>query len=115
MKLAILGILGALAGCSVEPAPLLVLPPGHPGSPDSPETAYEAPPNLLATAPEAPAAELCPVSGLKLGSMGPIAELVHEGRTIRFCCPACLPKFKADPVRPLKPAAPGHEHHGGHP
>lgn len=38
----------------------------------------------------------CPISGKRLGEMGdPVVKLYH-GREVRFCCPACPPKFEAD-------------------
>lgn len=140
-------LLAGLAGCSVEPAPLLTIPEGHPGHAESGNVAYEPPPNPFKgeIVPTPPAAEkpsgheghgeqgkapalkkeypldVCLVSGQKLGSMGKPAVITHEGREIRFCCPACIPKFKEDPAKYLKQldeaekkktAAPKHEHHG---
>lgn len=140
-------IAALLAGCSVEPAPLMTIPRGHPGSPESGEAAYTPPPNpfkgdVPAAAPPgegkdahegheqgdgkkqaagkehaggheqspqgqaAPkkdyALDVCIVSGEKLGSMGKPEVLIHEGREVRFCCPACIPKFKEDPAKYLK-------------
>ncbi len=155
------GIIAALlAGCSVEPAPLITIPQGHPGSPESAEVAYTPPPNPFkgdvpaATSPGArkegheghahhPPAQaapqkdypldVCVVSGEKLGSMGKPAVITHEGREVRFCCAACIPKFKEDPARYLKKLDEAEKHrkpdekkdaekespkkheHGGHP
>jgi len=39
----------------------------------------------------------CVVSGAELGSMGEPVELVAGTRLVRFCCAACVPKFKASP------------------
>lgn len=36
------------------------------------------------------------------GEMGAPVDIVHEGRTIRFCCKPCIPKFKKDPAKYLK-------------
>ena len=36
------------------------------------------------------------------GEMGPPVDIIHEGRTIRFCCKPCIPKFKKDPAKYLK-------------
>ncbi|HEV3165821.1 MAG TPA: efflux RND transporter periplasmic adaptor subunit [Isosphaeraceae bacterium] len=48
----------------------------------------------------------CPVTSLKLGSMGdPILVEVQE-RKIWTCCPACPPKLKAQPARYLARLAP---------
>ena len=44
----------------------------------------------------------CPVSGEALlgdGAGGPV--ITYKGRTIRFCCPDCPPKFEVDPARYL--------------
>ncbi|QTN33871.1 hypothetical protein HZ994_16645 [Akkermansiaceae bacterium] len=43
----------------------------------------------------------CIVSGEELGSMGDAVSIVHEGQTIKFCCDACIPKFKQDPAKYL--------------
>jgi Cu(I)/Ag(I) efflux system membrane fusion protein len=46
--------------------------------------------------------DYCLVTGQKLGSMGDPVELKHEGRTFKFCCDGCPPKFKADPAKYIK-------------
>jgi YHS domain-containing protein len=38
----------------------------------------------------------CPVTGRPLGSMGDPVVKRYEGREIRFCCAACVPKFEAN-------------------
>jgi len=38
----------------------------------------------------------CPITGKKLGSMGDPVVKIYDGREIRFCCPACPPKFEKD-------------------
>jgi Cu(I)/Ag(I) efflux system membrane fusion protein len=38
----------------------------------------------------------CPVTGLKLGSMGPSIAVEIQGRKIWICCEACTTKLKAD-------------------
>ncbi|HEX2748243.1 MAG TPA: hypothetical protein VHM91_09625 [Verrucomicrobiales bacterium] len=43
----------------------------------------------------------CIVSGNKLGSMGTVQSLVHEGQEIKFCCKPCVGKFKKDPAKYL--------------
>jgi YHS domain-containing protein len=145
-------VAAALAGCSVSPAPLLTIPQGHPGNPESAEAPYTPPPNPFkqdvpastppgakvepqdhshhdheeAKAPESKKPyplDVCVVSGEKLGEMGKPAVIQHEGREVRFCCPACVDKFKKDPAKYLKmldeaekkikPAEPKHEHDGG--
>jgi hypothetical protein len=40
----------------------------------------------------------CPVSGMKLGSMGEPVDYVHEGRLVRFCCAGCIGSFQEDPT-----------------
>jgi len=45
--------------------------------------------------------DICLVSGEKLGSMGDPVVMVHEGREIKFCCDACVPRFKEDPEKYL--------------
>jgi Cu(I)/Ag(I) efflux system membrane fusion protein len=39
----------------------------------------------------------CPVTGLRLGSMGPAVPVEVGGRTVRVCCGWCGPKLKASP------------------
>jgi len=131
-----------LAGCSVSPAPLLTIPQGHPGNPESAEAPYTPPPNPFkqdvpaATPPGQPSEhahhdhgdakapeskkpyplDVCVVSGEKLGEMGKPVVIQHEGREIQFCCPACVDKFKQDPAKYLKKldeAEKKHEHDGG--
>src|SRR5208283_1492686 len=46
--------------------------------------------------------DYCVVTGAKLGSMGDPVTYQYEGRTIKFCCPACPDKFKQDPQKYLK-------------
>lgn len=43
------------------------------------------------------AIDTCVITGAKLGSMGEPVELVAGTTLIRFCCQACVPKFKANP------------------
>lgn len=40
--------------------------------------------------------ETCPVTGMKLGSMGKPVVKIYDGREIRFCCGGCPEKFEAD-------------------
>lgn len=119
------GVLAAtLAGCSAQPAPLLTIPEGHPGSAASAEATYVSPANPFkqdvpdGAAPaqknpkhehgkvEAPQdgypLDVCVVSGEKLGSMGKPVVLQHEGREVRLCCPGCIDKFKKEPAKYLK-------------
>lgn len=40
---------------------------------------------------------VCPVTGLKLGSMGPPLEVSAHGRSVFLCCAACKDDFEAQP------------------
>ena len=46
--------------------------------------------------------DTCPVSGAKLGSMGPGATFTYKGQEIRLCCDACVDVVKKDPEKYLK-------------
>jgi YHS domain-containing protein len=45
--------------------------------------------------------DTCVVGGEKLGSMGAPADIMHEGRLVRFCCSSCEDEFKKDPAKYL--------------
>lgn len=53
--------------------------------------------------------DTCPVSGSKLGQMGPPVDYLYKTkvdgkdsvRLVRFCCPACPAKFAAAPEKYL--------------
>lgn len=45
--------------------------------------------------------DTCVVTGLKLGSMGDPVVMQHEGRTVKFCCAGCPPKFRKEPAKYL--------------
>ena len=47
------------------------------------------------------AAETCPVTGLKLGSMGEPVDFVFAGELVRFCCGGCVSNFLANPAQIL--------------
>jgi Cu(I)/Ag(I) efflux system membrane fusion protein len=53
------------------------------------------------TDPTAAEQQTCPVTSLKLGSMGAPVAVEVEGRKVWTCCPACTPKVKAQPARYL--------------
>lgn len=40
--------------------------------------------------------DICPITGKKLGTMGDPVTKLYDGREVRFCCPACSPKFEKD-------------------
>ncbi|WLD13553.1 efflux RND transporter periplasmic adaptor subunit [Planctellipticum variicoloris] len=41
--------------------------------------------------------QICPVTNLRLGSMGVPPRVIADGKTVFLCCPACEGKFKAAP------------------
>jgi membrane fusion protein, copper/silver efflux system len=43
----------------------------------------------------------CPVSGLRLGSMGPTVHVDVGGQTVALCCRACIPELKSTSDRSL--------------
>lgn len=54
--------------------------------------------------------QICPITGMHLGSMGPPYKLTLAGRTLFLCCRGCEGKAKADPeaaFRKLPAAAAG--------
>jgi YHS domain-containing protein len=46
-------------------------------------------------------AQLCPVTGEKLGSMGDPYVLTHEGKQVKLCCEGCKEDFLKDPAKYL--------------
>ena len=49
-------------------------------------------------------AEKCIVSGEPLGEMGAPFEYVYQGKTLKFCCKSCVPKFEKEPAKYLPKA-----------
>ena len=49
-------------------------------------------PDMLAT---------CPVSGDKLGEMGPPYVFVYQGQEVKLCCSGCKKDFDKDPAKYL--------------
>jgi YHS domain-containing protein len=43
----------------------------------------------------------CPVSGEKLGEMGPPVSIDYQGKKVAFCCDSCIAKFQKDPAKYL--------------
>ncbi len=43
----------------------------------------------------------CIVTDNALDSMGDEQSIVHEGRTIKFCCEPCVEKFRKNPAKYL--------------
>ncbi len=50
--------------------------------------------------------KVCPVTGNKLGTMGPPAKVLLGSRTIFLCCPLCEPKLRGNPAKYLPKVAP---------
>lgn len=44
---------------------------------------------------------ICPVSGEKVGEMGPPVTLDYQGKKVSFCCDSCVAKFQKDPAKYL--------------
>lgn len=45
--------------------------------------------------------DICIVSDNKLGSMGKVITIVHDGQQVKFCCKPCVKKFNDNPQRYL--------------
>ena len=45
---------------------------------------------------------VCLVTDNKLGSMGDPVRIVHREQEIKFCCKACIKKFRREPAKYLK-------------
>lgn len=62
--------------------------------------------------------EICPVSGEKVGVMGPAIQHEHKGKIYNFCCSGCIPEFKKNPEKYIakmeQPAGSEHSMQGGH-
>lgn len=41
--------------------------------------------------------KICPVTGEKVGMMGPVVQYEYQGKIYNFCCPMCIDTFKKDP------------------
>ena len=41
----------------------------------------------------------CPVSGNKVGEMGPPIKVEYNGKVYNLCCPMCVRTFKNDPEK----------------
>lgn len=46
--------------------------------------------------------EICPVSGEKVGTMGPVVQYEYEGKIYNVCCKMCAKDFKKDPEKYIK-------------
>ena len=59
-----------------------------------------------ATAPKPYPLKVCIVTDNDLDSMGDESSFIHEGQTVKFCCPPCEKKFLKNPARYLAKLAP---------
>ena len=46
--------------------------------------------------------KVCPVSGEKVGGMGPVVQHEYKGKVYNFCCAGCVETFKKDPEKYIK-------------
>ena len=44
----------------------------------------------------------CPISGEKVGMMGPAVPLEYKGKVYNLCCAGCVSTFKYDPEKHVK-------------
>jgi len=68
----------------------------------------------IAAQKDAYAADTCPISGEKLGSMGDAYDYVYAGKLVRFCCPGCIDDFNADPQGAMAKVSAASMGHGDH-
>lgn len=40
--------------------------------------------------------KMCPVSGERVGEMGPIVKIGYKGKIYNLCCSGCIKKFEAN-------------------
>lgn len=43
--------------------------------------------------------KICPVSGEKIGEMGPAHKVAYQGKIYNLCCKMCAKDFKSDPEK----------------
>jgi cytochrome c oxidase subunit 2 len=46
--------------------------------------------------------KICPISGEKVGIMGPAVPLEYKGKVYNLCCAGCVATFKYDPEKHVK-------------
>ena len=51
--------------------------------------------------------KICPVSGNKVGEMGPPIKFTYNGKVYNLCCPMCIKSFKHEPKKYSKIAEDG--------
>jgi len=54
-----------------------------------------------ATPPKPDKLTTCPVSGDKLGEMGPPYVFTYQGQEVKLCCSGCKKDFEKDPAKYL--------------
>lgn len=88
------GILAAILALALAAPALAQHDHGHPAkeAPAAAPMAFDAPPAVGTKA-------TCPVTGEEFTVAADTARSEFEGRHYVFCCPACKPKFDADPHR----------------
>jgi YHS domain-containing protein len=52
--------------------------------------------------PDSKEVATCPVTGERVADPSKAPKSEYKGKTYYFCCPACKPKFDADPEKYLK-------------
>jgi YHS domain-containing protein len=96
MAWGMLGLAVALAlGAGIAAAPYASPQAAKPAAPAADEKKAEFKGDVYAL-------DTCLVTGKKLGSMGAPVVKSYDGREVRFCCEACVPKFEADQAKYLK-------------
>jgi YHS domain-containing protein len=58
--------------------------------------------SVSATPPKPDLLATCPVSGDKIGDMGPPYVFVYEGQEVKLCCPNCKADFDKNPEKYMK-------------
>lgn len=48
--------------------------------------------------------KICPISGHKVGEMGEVVKIEHDGKLVNLCCAMCKKDFNADPAKFTKAA-----------
>jgi hypothetical protein len=59
-------------------------------------------PRVVDNVPRRNTQQNCPVTGEKLGSMGPPIPVSLKGTTIQVCCEGCVAAVRNDPAKSLK-------------
>ena len=95
------GLIFAMAGCSTSPTDS-AKPAANAAAREEDEEIQK---NLEKLSPEdrqvAMRQKICPVSGEKLGSMGPPYKVTVSGVEVLLCCDGCEAEIKKDPEKYL--------------